>query len=423
MKLLRIALLIAFPSLIFAQTNYHQGYVLKNNGDTLKGYIDYREWTYSPLIIDFKVNKTDNSSQQFTPETIKGFEITGMETYTSYVGVVSTNKNIFPNIPVGLDTGKVRTGIFLRQLATGDHLTLFYNNEVNKDRFFISESAAPPIELMYFEYYDNTRTQEVYHNLYRGQLLVLANKFNTNNQKLKNDIEELNFEQQAIVQVVDEINNVSFEKKEISSNQENKKSNVRVFGGIGINSIGTTYSYVEPVITVSSNNIPNVNDVVHSYHKNTITPKFDLGIDIFINPNVQQFIVRIGLSYYSVSGSFRLPSSSAIDLNSDLQYSQYSFAVTPQFLFNVYNKDKFKIYIDCGLSLCSTSYSNNMNGNLDNAVYQSFSGYVPIQAGVVFNKKLEIYFTYASFTTSASYNEIAVSNKLSKGFGLKVFFN
>src|ERR1700723_2911225 len=103
MRSLFIALLIALPAIVLAQPNYHEGYVLKNNGDTLKGYINYREWAYSPLSVEFKPNKNSNEVLQFNPQTIKGFQITGFETYVSYIGWISTNKNIFPDIPSNLD--------------------------------------------------------------------------------------------------------------------------------------------------------------------------------------------------------------------------------------------------------------------------------------------------------------------------------
>ena len=76
MKNIFIILLLLFPILTFCQTNFYKGYVIKNNGDTLKGYIDYREWVYSPKKITFKNNNVVDS---FTPDDIKGFEIKGFE--------------------------------------------------------------------------------------------------------------------------------------------------------------------------------------------------------------------------------------------------------------------------------------------------------------------------------------------------------
>src|SRR5258708_31187958 len=128
MKILYLFLLLALPSVIFAQSNYYKGYVIKNNGDTLKGFINYHEWDQSPKTIDFRINKDDKQTLLFNPKAIKGFEITEMETYISYAGIISMNKMKLDDLPNKLDTSKRQDTIFLRPLATGLYLTLYYIN-------------------------------------------------------------------------------------------------------------------------------------------------------------------------------------------------------------------------------------------------------------------------------------------------------
>src|ERR1700743_407006 len=129
MKSLYLILFAILPSALFAQSNYYAGYVLKTNGDTLKGFINYREWEISPKVIDFKINKGDSKSSQFTAENIKGFEIMGLESYVSYTGIISLNKTGFSSLQTYLDTTEVQSTIFLKQLAAGSHLSLFSNND------------------------------------------------------------------------------------------------------------------------------------------------------------------------------------------------------------------------------------------------------------------------------------------------------
>ena len=429
MKLLRIALLIAFPSLIFAQTNYHQGYVLKNNGDTLKGYIDYREWTYSPLSIDFKVNKTDKAPQQFTPKAIKGFEITDMETYASYIGVISTNKNIFPNLPVGLDTGKIQAAVFLKQLTTGNHLTLFFNNEINKNRFFIAENGKPPVELIYYEYYDNTRTQEVYHNLYRGQLLLYINQFNNGNAKLVSKLEDVKFTQPDLVNIVDDINNDGARTSNDQIGTKKRPSNTRFFAGAGINNTTTKYTYVNSITGDISSTGTVITDHMLSYQSTTVSPKIDLGLDIFVNPNVQQFIFRLELAYSYVNGRFTgnvEQDGNTIDVF-DYQFGQHTATLTPQFIFNVYNQDKLKVYVDAGVAVNLSGYTNTapvneLTGtNLSPLTLRPLWAYYPMQVGVVLNKKIEFSFTYNLFAGYSSYSDVSIANS-SMCLGVKYLF-
>ena len=46
--------LFLLPLLSIAQANYKSGYVVTLKGDTLRGYINYKEWGRNPKDIDFK---------------------------------------------------------------------------------------------------------------------------------------------------------------------------------------------------------------------------------------------------------------------------------------------------------------------------------------------------------------------------------
>src|SRR5437879_3606317 len=110
-------LIFLLPASIFAQSNYLPGYVLQNNGDTLKGYINYREWDQCPTSIDFKHNPGDKDISKFTPRDSKGFEVSGFETYVSYIGLLSMNRTNFNNLPNKPDTLRKPAAVFLKQIA------------------------------------------------------------------------------------------------------------------------------------------------------------------------------------------------------------------------------------------------------------------------------------------------------------------
>jgi hypothetical protein len=96
--------------------------------------------------------------------------------------------------------------------------------------------------------------------------------------------------------------------------------------------------------------------------------------------------------------------------------------IIPQILFNVYNTEKFKAYIDGGLGFRLVSYSTNAsNGTLyvDNTP-PNF--YLPLQVGVMINKWLEISFTYSTLSTTAFLSAPAeLHDKLSTTLGVKFF--
>ena len=240
MKVFYIFLLIIFPSLIFAQSNYHAGYVLKNNGDTIKGYIDYREWVFNPDAINFKTSIDDKQPITFNPETIKKFQINDFETFISYTGKVSMNRNHFPNLAEGPDTSEVYTTIFLQQIATGKYITLYNYTDGTKALYFIAEANNAPVELKYDQYYDDNGNV-VDHFLYRGQLLLLVNKLNISNPQLLKEIANLNFEQPALVNITGKINQDSLG---MQNRNENSLPGSRLFAGADLNLTGVTISGV-----------------------------------------------------------------------------------------------------------------------------------------------------------------------------------
>jgi hypothetical protein len=420
MKSLFIALLIALPAIVFAQPNFHKGYVLKSNGDTLKGFINYREWAYSPEIVEFKANKNSNEVQEFNPNTIKGFQVTGFETYASYVGLISMNKNIFPDIPSNLDTARQPGAIFLKRLATGDRITLYLNNEVGKNRFFIAEKNDIPVELKYYEYYGASRSDEVFDNLFRGQLLLLIYKYKNGDTRFISDLEQVKFNEADLKSAVDRINNINPSKKANKASYGNRTSIFRLFAGLGATNTTTSYNYLASTTGSDVNGGVGFNYNYLTLHSSTLSPKINLGLDIFTNPNVQQFIFRAELSYWYANASF---SENINNVNGSVNITSFSFtqhniSFIPQLLYNVYNTDKLKVYLDAGASINFSSYANNSNVAIP---VKSLWAYFPFQAGFVLNKQTEVYFTY---TTSGNYlnaTNISVSSQ-SVSVGIKRLF-
>jgi hypothetical protein len=401
MKLLYIFLLLTFlPTAIFAQSNYHEGYVLKNDGDTLKGYIDYREWAQNPKSIDFKINKGDNQLLKFTPQTIKEFQITGMETYISYTGKISMDGTRFLDLSVGLDTTKQQSSIFLKQLATGDHAMLFYHNDKKKDRFFIAEKNESPVELKYYQYYINERDiKEI--SVYRGQLILYINKFNAGNKGLMNEVARARYTQTDLEHLVDEINGVD----KASNNAKTKKSSNRFFIGAGVNYTQTLYHNINFATVPTSS---------------TISPKIDLGYDVFVNPNVQKFILRADFSLSYISPRLILPASANSHTNDIYKFNQYTASIVPQVLFNFYNKDNLKVYIDAGVSFNLSGYSKTKiidpNTGTQDPTQQPYDlepywANFPLQVGVMLNKKMEFSFTYTGIASYTQYVYSSLSNR------------
>jgi hypothetical protein len=207
MKLFLLAIL--FPFTCFAQSHYYDSYVIKPNGDTLKGYIkylNYGRWTECPKSIKFKISRDDHRVLQFAPKDIREFHVIDHETYVAFAGLVSADGNTYPITGFRLDTSKKQDTIFLKQVTKGKYLTLYYHNDRFKTRYFISENNGTPIELIYHLYF-GTPNQMIARPMYTGWLISLVSKYEPENERLLKSISEMQFVQSDFESFVDEINN------------------------------------------------------------------------------------------------------------------------------------------------------------------------------------------------------------------------
>ena len=396
MRLLCITTLITLSSAAFAQSNYHEGYVLKNNGDTLKGFINYRDWAECPTSIDFKINKEDKHVLKFDPHTVKRFQINSLETYIAYAGVISMGRTKFPDLPNDLDTSNKQDTVFLKQIVTGRHLTLFFYGDAIKTRFFIAETNGQPVELKYFQYY-GPENKVIEKNTYKGQLVFGINEFFRGNYKLGDQIQSARYTQADLEPIISKINGDTSTAK--------GKSDYRLFVGFGMNS---TKSAV----------FDGLNYAAISSYSTTLSPKGNLGIDVFINPNVQRFIFRAELSLSYINAGFHYKYGSNANL-AEYSFNQYSASITPQLLFNFYDTNDLKIYIDGGFALNWSAYKNNKiiteGGALE---LEPFWLNFPFQLGVLLNNKTEFSFTYIGYAPYTRARNYSINNQ-TLGVGIK----
>jgi len=420
MKLLYTVLLVALSSAVFAQSNYHEGYVLKNSGDTLKGFINYREWAQCPLSIDFKINKDDKQALKFNPHTIKEFQINGMGTYFTYKGVISMDRTKFPDLPLTLDTNKKQDTIFLKQVSKGQYLTVFYHEDAVKTRFFIAETGALPVELKYAQYYI-TNDQVHINDEYKKQLAFYAGKYAPGNSILSQKIENCAFNESDIEKIISLINgNTSVTKT---------KAIFRFFVGGGLNKTTTHLQDDEERIAVQVTEFTITNTVINrqsiSKYSTTPAPRLNLGVDLFTNPDVQKLVFRaeLSLSYANPRFDYTVyyqPDDS--NITATTSFSQYSATLTPQLIFNFYNSTSFKAYVDLGLGLNFSVYNNTKIYNATKSDLKSYWTNLPVQLGIVLNKNIELSVSYTGYVDYTSFAEGYGIRSQTMGFGVRYLF-
>jgi hypothetical protein len=212
-----LILLFLFPLFSIAQKNYKPGYVITLKGDTLHGFIDYREWNNNPTTIKFK-SLPDNNIRKLSAKDINYFSVNDMAEYQRYAGPLSMDPINFASMIEERDTSFKVDTVFLELIQRGKNVALYSYADNLKVRFFIGERPDyTPVELGYKLYYDMTAVtythgRTVNENTYEKQLFALAEKYNTVSDALVKYITESNYKEYHLLHIVTVINEITKQK-------------------------------------------------------------------------------------------------------------------------------------------------------------------------------------------------------------------
>lgn len=412
--------LLAAPFLSLGQVNFKPGLVV-TNGDTLQGYINYREWIKNPEAILFKHALTSQEQQTFTVRNSTYFEITGLEAYHRYVGPVSMNELKTANLSSSPDIAAVTDTVFLKELVHGPYAALLSYTDAVKTRYFLKDVAGNAVqEMLYTRYFSYEEGQDIkVLTPYRGQLWGLATKYERGTAALEGKIKRIKYTESDLRQIVSQINGLSaHDHKQLKAN--NFKT--RFLAGIGINRSTLSYQTLDD-----------------SWDKQGVSvaysPALTLGFDIFLNRNTRRLLVRSNLAAMKTSHNLRRtkswPGGEAREHN-DYELDSYTFSYSPQLIYNAYSTDALKVYVGGGFSVHYSHYTQNMNtisryyeinttGEPDyTTTRDSYLGLynlwyaVPLKAGVVKSDKYDLGITYfyslkPGMNASLKYNALQVS--------------
>ncbi|MCO5935751.1 hypothetical protein NAF17_09370 [Mucilaginibacter sp. RB4R14] len=388
---------ICFALSASAQSNYKPGYYISLQGDTTKGYVDYREWEENPEIIDFKPTLNNNQRQHLTPQNVRLVSITGFEIYKSHTGSVSAD------VPGGndRDTSFEQKTVFLKLLTRGNKLALYEYRDGVKSRFFIAIDNAAPTELIYRSYQQNDRNID--ERTYRKQLSVIASQ----NQKLSDDvnilIQRTDYKEGDLVKVINSINDKT-DNAAITTYAQDSKA-FSFYGGVAAN---ITFYKTDGGLKAAG--APDATSVL---------PKILAGLNFYINPRIQKVVLRVeaglALGRYAIGYTSKdSPYDEVV-----FKFNQVTLSVSPQVLFTVYNKPNFKFFMGGGLQASLSTYIGKEFRNADGTPstlasqpFDSFTTVTPalvLKTGVLINKRVEINAGFLSVTdvTHDSYYHIS----------------
>lgn len=188
MSQIRFVLTIIFILLsgsIFSQTIRIPGYVVKNSGDTLRGWIDYSNWNKTPLYIGIRQDSLSKDIKYYSPTQIRYFELTGYQAFESFpverhdLSVKEIHKE-----QINLYNRLITDTVFLEIIVKGYYFTFYKYDAIDDTYYFIRERENNPIQLDYCKFDDKGHVPTIGHNPFRFLLLEIAKRHNVNERLL-----------------------------------------------------------------------------------------------------------------------------------------------------------------------------------------------------------------------------------------------
>jgi hypothetical protein len=329
----------------FGQQNLQPGYIILNDGDTLRGFIDYKEWHKNPSEISFGI-ALDKPTSSYSTDEITYFEVIGKESYYRFRVRVSMDTRSLSYLAEKKDSSSRTENEFLRTVSSGKNISLFSLNDEVKLRWYVKhKNDLEPQELLNSMY--RTAGQVVNEREYRVQLYRIASSYSPTSEEMTRIISRTNYTEQSIRKICDLINgdnqNEAVEKK----NRDKSASRVRFFAGTGLTRGVITFSR-ESRYTGQQ---PSV----------TLTPLLTGGVDIYLVPEIGRAYFRNSLTYTKIDSEVK--SEVEVYYQATEQYilelSQQNISIHSQLNYNFYNKPGFKWFGGVGAGINIPYYSKN----------------------------------------------------------------
>lgn len=143
----------------FSQTNLQKGFVVQSNGDTVKGFIDYRNWATNPSAVRFAKTTDQRNAETLQPEQIQAFGVqtaNGTEIYRSAVVNYISSSDKLSDLTTQSEPERVTKPLFLLLLEDG-HATLCQYLDANERMHLFLGRGKEMNELINYRYYNDNR--------------------------------------------------------------------------------------------------------------------------------------------------------------------------------------------------------------------------------------------------------------------------
>lgn len=161
---------------VIAQRNYVPGVIITLKNDSLKGFIDFRNWYQSPTEIVFKESLSKATEQRFNPADINGFKVAEPEVeFVSRKLRIDITKQDINSLNERTERTVQDTPVFLMKIVTGRYNLYEYTDIFSRVHYIYDAQDVPATELENNQrYVQRSSGSGIYaEEKYKDQLAVL----------------------------------------------------------------------------------------------------------------------------------------------------------------------------------------------------------------------------------------------------------
>lgn len=386
MKRIALICLLGLCLQVTAQKNYRSGQIVLTNGDTLNGWIDYRNWHVNPTAIRFKQDSLADNARQFTMADISFFQVAGDKYQKAFITKDMLPVDIDHLVPDSTENQQTDTA-FLRVLVEGPVLNLYEVYDF-KPHYYIQDSTKSYRELTYKCTLNQATNQMNIRDYFHGELLAYLIAQPQYDKKLARRILNISYTDKEIGKVVAALNGSTGQN--VSYVSDNSKKALSFYAGVG-----AIYS----TMTFSGEN---------AYLKGMdlgwkTGPAIMAGVELFSERNFRPLSFRFEVAYSSIGynlDALVTRSSSGTD-TVHYEIKQRNISPSATVLFHIIRKEKFRYYIGAQFVANLSSWpSNALTAKHQYTTYPtyyskylSFNKFWPIiniKTGAIINRRWDV---------------------------------
>lgn len=390
-----------------AQNKQHSGAIISVKGDTLKGFITYRDSRVNPESVYFSETGNDKNVKKLVPSNIKGFIIEDEPyPYITYAGDVSINPLEISKLPYYNDRNYSKSilkkdTVFLRQIVKGK--ISLYEYEDFKFHYFLQNDNDSIFELLN-KFYMVSAPQEykVNNKLYLGQIdsFLRVNKI-----PVPEKLRTVEYNKYDFIKLVMKLNGQSSESTGIIEfKSRDRKGRIGIGGGIS----ALKYHF-------TSDLTPD-----RDYRGKSFNPSINFYYDYKGLINLNRFFGRVDIQWQKLNCIAQDTKNDKIRYTNQL----VNLVFTPSINYSIVQRQIIEVYIGAGLGININLKNEGAPWVMpDPTFYPNYIDYYNephkvrkvwdnpnLHAGIILSRKLDLNVSYDFLSAPGGLSDYSGSN-------------